>query len=176
MNYLYKTNQAPAVKLCWIHLKHREYSSYSVIALSCLFSVDLMVQIKPVLRPAWFSLGDEFSPDEHLRRIPPLPYPFNFYACHVSYSWSLDDLLSSEQRSLVVLAINNDLLFLSKISRDSHHQVNNWRRPLNHSPNCILLIQPYITSLIEGFGTKVCLRFFDFGFHGLWINNIVWIL
>ena len=57
-----------------MHLKHREYSSYSVIALSCLFSINLMVQIKPVLPPAWFSLGIEFSPDEHLRRIPPLPY------------------------------------------------------------------------------------------------------
>ena len=33
-----------------------------------------MVQIKPVLRPAWFSFGVEFSPEEHLRRIPPLPY------------------------------------------------------------------------------------------------------
>ena len=84
-----------------------------------------MVQIKPVLRPAWFCLGVEFSPDEQLRRIPPLPYPFSFYACHVSYSCSLDDLLSSEQRSLVRLAINNDLLFLSKLSRDSDHQVNN---------------------------------------------------
>ena len=51
-------------------------SSYSFIALSCLFSVDLRFQIKPVLRPAWFSLGVEFSPDEHLRHIPPLPYPF----------------------------------------------------------------------------------------------------
>ena len=133
-----------------------------------------MVQIKPVLRPAWFFFGGvEFSLDEHLRRIPPLPYPFNFYACHVSYSWCLDDLLSSEQRSLVVLAINNDLLFLSKISRDSHHQVNNWRRPLNHSLNCIVSIQPYLTSLIRGFGTKVCLRFYDFVFHGLWINNTV---
>ena len=78
-----------------------------------------------MLRPAWVFLVDEFSPDEHLRRIPPLPYPFSFYACHVSYSCSLDDLLSSEQRSLVRLAINNNLLFLSKISRDSHHQVNN---------------------------------------------------
>ena len=133
-----------------------------------------MVQIKPVLRPAWFFFGVEFSPDKHLRRIPPLPYPFNFYACHVSYSWSLDDLLSSEQRSFVRLAINNDLLFLSQISRDSHHQVNiNWRRSLNHSLNCIPSIQHYLSSLVRGFGTKVCLRFYDFGFHGLWINNIV---
>ena len=149
-----------------MHLKHREYSSYSVIALSCLFSVDLMVQIKPVLRPAWFSFGVEFSPDEHLRRIPPLPYPFNIYACHVSYSWTLDDLLSSEQRGFVILAINNDLLFLSQISRDSPHQVNNWRRPLNHSLNCIPSIQHCLSSLIPGSGTKVCLRFYDIGFYG----------
>ena len=86
--------------------------------------------------------------------------------CHVSYSWSLDDLLSSEKRSLVRLAINNDLLFLSKISRDSHHQVNNWRRPLNHSLNCIPSIQHCLSSLIPGPGTQVCLRFNDIGFYG----------
>ena len=33
----------------------------------------LRFQIQPVLRSAWFSLGVEFSPDEHLRQIPPLP-------------------------------------------------------------------------------------------------------
>ena len=79
-----------------------------------------------MLRPAWFSLGVEFSPDEHLRRIPPLPYPtpviFTPATLGTLDLWTI--YFPQNNEVFVILVIKNDLLFLSKISRDSHHQVN----------------------------------------------------
>ena len=83
-----------------------------------------MVQIKPVLRPAGFL----WELNLVLTNISVAFLPYHTPVIFTPATLATLDLWTiyfpQNNEVFVILAINNDLLFLSKISRDSHHQVN----------------------------------------------------